>query len=343
MATQPLDDTIDQSLALVIDGNEISRRTLVGMLRDFGVKKIEQAQRPQDARGMLEIRFFDIVLCDFHFAGESINGQELMDDLRQSGLLPLASVVVMISGERGYGNVAEAAEVALDAYLLKPHTADALRVRLAKARERKRALAEVIAMVSAQRFEEAAALAEGLAKAKGIAWLQAARIAADLYLRLGKPQDSARLLEEVLKSGALPWARLGLARAQTEAGAVFKARRTLESLIADLPGYTDAYDVMGRVLLDQGEPKEAINALRKAAELTPNSVARQVKLGLMSFYFGDPAEALDSLGRAVRLGISSKTFDLQGLTLLAALQFDRADEREAKKRSRAGARAAGAA
>ena len=98
-------------------------------------------------------------------------------------------------------------------------------------------------------------------------------------------------------------------------------------LIADLPGYTDAYDVMGRVLLDQGEPKEAINALRKAAELTPNSVARQVKLGLMSFYFGDPAEALDSLGRAVRLGISSKTFDLQGLTLLAALQFDRADER----------------
>ena len=173
----------------------------------------------------------------------------------------LASVVVMISGERGYGNVAEAAEVALDAYLLKPHTADALRVRLAKARERKRALAEVIAMVSAQRFEEAAALAEGLAKAKGIAWLQAARIAADLYLRLGKPQDSARLLEEVLKSGALPWARLGLARAQTEAGAVFKARRTLESLtgtelwsaeirfLSELPARVELGDVMSVVVM----------------------------------------------------------------------------------------------
>lgn len=323
----PLDADIGQALALVIDGNPASRRTLAGMLREFGVKRIEQAVRPQDARGMLEIRPFDIVLCDYHFPGESMNGQELMDDLRQSGILPLATVVVMISGEASYGQVAEAAEVALDAYLLKPHTADALRLRLAQARERKRALADVFALVGERRFEQAAELAQNLADARGIAWLQAARIGADLWLRLGRPAESARLLEAVLANGALPWARLGLARAQTEAGSVFQARRTLESLISDLPGYADAYDVMGRVQFEQGETTAAIDTLRQASKLTPHSVARLVKLGLMQFYFGDEQEAASALMQAVKLGITSKVFDLQGLTLLAALQYDRGEAR----------------
>lgn len=324
---RPLDPDIGQALALVIDGHPASRRTLAGMLREFGVKRIEQAVRPQDARGMLEIRPFDIVLCDYHFAGESMNGQELMDDLRQSGILPLSTVVVMISGEANYGHVAEAAEVALDAYLLKPHTAEALRQRLAQARERKRALADVFALVNERQYQQAAELAQARAEARGIAWLQAARIAADLWLRQGRPADSARLLEAVVANGALPWARLGLARAQTEAGSVFQARRTLEGLIGDQPGYADAYDVMGRVQFEQGETDAAIDTLRKASKLTPHSVARLVKLGLMQFYFGDVKEAAAVLMQAVKLGISSKVFDLQGLTLLATLHYDRGDAR----------------
>jgi len=85
--------------------------------------------------------------------------------------------------------------------------------------------------------------------------------------------------------------------------------------------------VMGRVLLEQGDTAAAIVTLRKAVELTPNSVARLVKLGLMAFYFGDAQEASDILARAVRVGVHGKTFDLQGLTLLAVLQFDRRDDR----------------
>jgi DNA-binding response OmpR family regulator len=125
--------------------------------------------------------------------------------------------VVMISGAGDHGHVAEAAEIALDAYLLKPHTMEALRVRLLAARDRKRALAEVIALVGEQRFAEAASAADALAGGRGIAWLAAARIGADVYLRLGKPHDSQRLLEQVLQAGAMPWAR------STRPGARWKA------------------------------------------------------------------------------------------------------------------------
>ena len=116
---------------------------------------------------MLESRRFDIVLCEFYFHGESLTGQELFDDLRQAGRIPLSTVTVMISSESVYGKVVDAAEAALDAYLIKPHTEDALRERLLQARQRKRALKEVISLVDAGRFDEAASLARARFDTRG--------------------------------------------------------------------------------------------------------------------------------------------------------------------------------
>jgi len=322
-----LDADIEGAVALVIDGNPSSRSVLVAMLREAGVGTVMQTTRAQEARRLLEQRSFDIVLCEFHFDHDAMSGQELMDDLRQAGLLPLKTVVVMISSEADYGHVAEAAEAALDAYLLKPHSEAALRERLMQARMRKRLLADVIALVEAGQFEQAAEQASQRSLARGPAWLQAARIALELYLRLGRAGDAVGMLEAILQTGALPWARLGLARAHAEAGAVFQARRTLESLLGDHPGYADAYDVLGRVLLDDGQPGQAIEAMERATRLTPHSVGRRVKLGLLHFYYGDPREARVHLDMAARLGLNSRVFDLQGLVLQAALQFDRRDRR----------------
>jgi hypothetical protein len=56
-------------------------------------------------------------------------------------------------------------------------------------------------------------------------------------------------------------------------------------------------------------------------------VGRRVKLGLLHFYYGDPREARVHLDMAVRLGLNSRVFDLQGLVLHAALQFDCRDRR----------------
>lgn len=324
---RPLDADIGQAVALVIDGNPSSRSVLSAMLREAGVGTVLQSTRALDARKLLENRRFDIVLCEFHFDRDTMNGQELMDDLRQAALLPLSTVVVMISSEADYGHVAEAAEAALDAYLVKPHTEEALRDRLGQARHRKRLLAPVIALIEDDRFEEAVEMACACSAARGPAWLQAARLAAELHLRLGRPHESVQMLETILHTGALPWARLGLARAHVEAGAVLQARRTLESLLGDHPGYADAYDVMGRVLLADGQPGQAIEVLGRAVSLTPHSVSRRVKLGLLHFYYGDPREALAHLDVAVRLGLNAKVFDLQGLVLQAALQFDRRDRR----------------
>jgi CheY-like chemotaxis protein len=322
---QMLDREIEKCEALVVDSNPTSRSIIAAQLRDFGVATVVQCGRLQDARRALEHRQFDIVLCEQHFPGCPTSGQELLDELRREQLLPLSTVFVMITGEATYAKVAEAAEAALDSYLLKPHTATALGERLKQARHRKKVLKSIFEAVEAGDFETAAQLCLERFRTRGQYWLYAARIGAELLLRLGQHEAAKELYEAVIGAQALPWAKLGVARAQIEGGQNGPALRTLEGLISSDPSFVDAYDVMGRTHVENGQFTQALETYRQATALTPGSITRQQKLGMLAFYLGERAEAAQALERAAQLGMSSKMFDYQTMLLLAFARFGERD------------------
>ena len=313
--------------ALVIDANPTARSIQAAQLRDLGVGTIVQCGRVQDARRQLEAREFDIVLCEQDFHGGNYSGQDLLNDLRRAQLLPFSTVFVMVTSEASYAAVAEAAESALDSYLLKPHTAHALAQRIQQSRQRKKILKDIFIAIDDGQFDLAAQLCVRRFEVKGAFWLYAARIGAELLLRLGQHDQARVLYEAVIATQALPWARLGVARAQIESGAGPAGRRTLESLIADQPGFADAYDVMGRVQVDQGQFAEALATYRTATQLTPGSVTRLQRQGMLAFYLGETEEAKKALERATLMGISSKMFDFQTIVLLAVTRFTDRDSK----------------
>lgn len=318
---------VENCRALIIDSNPTLRSLQALMLRDMGVVNIVQTSRVADARRSLENRVFDIVLCDYHFDKSSVTGRDLLDDLRRAQLLPYSTVFIMVTGEASYAVVAEAAESALDSYLLKPHTALALEQRLIQARHRKTVLRTIFEAIEAEDFAAAADLCRTRFDARAEYWLYAARIGAELYIRLGD-HDAARLhFEAVQAAKAVPWARLGLARVQAETGQLNQATRTLESLICDQPSYADAHDVMGRVQVEQGNLEAALETYRNATLLTPHSISRLQKQGMLAFYMGHADEATKALERSVRIGLTSKTFDFQTLVLLALTHFDARDNK----------------
>lgn len=321
----------EECQALVIDSNPTSRSILMNMLRDIGVGQVAQTSRVADARLQLETRTFDIVLCDYHFDNSPISGQDLLDDLRRSQLLPFSTVFVMVTGECSYTKVAEAAESALDSYLIKPHTASALEERVLQARYRKKVLRSIFEAVEAADFATAAQLCTARFTARGEYWLYAARIGAELFLRVEDHASAHALYEAVHAARALPWAKLGLARADLGAGKLPAATRTLESLIAEQPGFADAYDVMGRVQVEQGHLSAALDTYRTASTITPHSITRLQKQGMLAFFLGKTDEAANALERTVRLGVTSKMFDCQSLVLLALLQFDKRDSKELQR------------
>lgn len=322
-----LDRDIADCRALLVDGNPTSRSILVAQMREFGVVHIVQCSRIAEARKRLELETYDLVLCEQHFHGDGYSGQDLLDDLRRAQMLPYATVFLMITGEASYASVAEAAESALDGYLLKPYTAQALAERVKQARARKRALNDVFAAIEADRPAEAARLALQRFRQRAPFWLYAARIGAELLLRLGQGAGASQVYEAVLAHKPLAWARLGVARAQADAGQAIAALRSLDALVADEPQYADALDLRARLQLEQGQLDAALASCRDACALTPGSIERVQRQGLLAFYRGQVDEATKTLERAVAQGIGSKMFDPLALLLLGALRF-RARERK---------------
>ncbi len=322
-----LEDNLSDSKALVIDSNPTSRSILVSQLRDFGVGTVVQCSRLVDARRQLEHRSYDVVLCEHYFAAESLSGQDLLDDLRRNQLLPFSTVFIMVTGEATYAKVAEAVESALDGYLLKPHKATQLGERLRQARIRKMSLAHIFAAIEAENFEEAANLCLQRFEERGMFWLYAARVGAELLMRLGRPAKAQKLYETIVAAKTLPWARLGVARAQLDAGQASIAVSTLENLISEDPNYADAYDVLGRAQFELGRLDKAIDIYRMASDLTPSSISRLQNLGMMTYYMGDRQEAEKLLDRTVRLGLESKMFDCQTLLLLAFARHESGDRK----------------
>ena len=325
MAT--LDTDFSTCTALVVDGNPTSRSILVSQLRDFGVANVAQAARAVDARRQLEFRTFDFVLCEQHFSTDNMSGQDLLDDLRRNQLLPFSTVFIMITGEATYAKVAEAAESALDGYMLKPHKATQLGDRLVAARVRKVSLQTIFTAIEEEKFEDAARLCLERFESKGMFWLYAARVGAELLLRVGRCQEAQTLYKAVVDAKTLPWAKLGVARAQLEAGQINQATTTLEKLIGEDPNYADAYDVMGRAHFELGRFDKALETYKMAATLTPASITRLQNLAMMTYYSGNHEEAEPLLDKTTRLGLESKMFDAQTLVLLAFTRLNTADRR----------------
>jgi CheY-like chemotaxis protein len=321
---KPIDPEIPSARAVVIDANAASRTEVVKQLRRFGVGRVDQLSKPSEARKLLAALQYDIVVCEYHFDDGEMTGQALVDELRAAQQLPLSTVVILISGEATYTHVAEAAEAALDAYLIRPYDDDALRTKLAEARQRKRQLQPILEKIDAKDVAGAADLCTQLFEARGPGWVQAARLGAELLLRQGDAQGAMRLQDAVLQTKALPWARTGIATGDEPgvARAPQGTRRTLESLLAEQPGHSDAYDLMCRTMLERNDPQGALAAMRRASGLMPGNLPRLQKLGVLAFYYGDAVEATDALERATEEGLHAKAYDLQGLVLLGTLQFD---------------------
>ena len=312
-------------VALVIDANATSRSILAAQLRAYGISRVTQCNRIHDARNRLEHMTFDYVLCEQSFSDRDNAGQTLLDDLRRAKLLPFSTVFFMVTGEASYASVAEAAESALDGYLLKPFAPSALFERLRLARKRKEHLSAIFEAIEAEDFEMAAGLCVERFVNRGPYWLYAARIGTELLLRLGRHEQAKKMFEAVIAARALPWAKLGVARAQIEGGQNAQAAATLQGLIEEDESFADAYDVLGRAQIEQGQFEAALETYRLAVSLTPDSLVRVQKLGLMSYYLGERAAARSALSRAVQLGIDSKLFDYQSLVLFAFSCFDEGD------------------
>ena len=320
-----MDLGIEQARALVIDGNLTSRSVLSAQLRDLGVGHVRQTGRVNDARLLLEHKPYDIVMCDYHFDGSDMSGQDLLDELRRENLLPHSTVFIMVTGDATYAKVVEAAESVLDGFLVKPYTPATLGERVIEARRRKRALKDIFLAMENHDQDRAMRMCVQRYVRRELYWQFCARMATELMLKLDRSGEARSIYESMAKESNQLWARVGVARSMFAAGEVFQARRELDALILENPQHADAYDVLGSLQVDQGEFGQALDTFRRASALTPGCLLRLQHCGTLAFYQGQTDEALSHLERTRTMGARSKLFDPLTLVLLALLRFDSGD------------------
>jgi DNA-binding response OmpR family regulator len=320
-----IDREIHAARALLVDGNNLLRSVTAAQLRDAGVGQVVSTARVRDARVLLEQQQFDIVVCNREFEGSEDSGQDLLDELRRERLLPFSTVFLMVTGRALYHQVVEAAEGALDGFLVRPYSAAALCQRLAEARVRKRELADVLRALDSGQLELAFAQALKRFQERLPYADYCGRLAAELMLTLNRPADAKTLFDKLAEVTQAPWARLGSARADMQMGEAGRARRTLQAVLKQDPRVADAHDLLGRLLVDQSEFDAALECFRTAAGLTPGCLLRVQHAGALAFYQGRGAEARQWLERSLSMGIQSKLFDALSLLLIALLRFDDED------------------
>jgi DNA-binding response OmpR family regulator len=310
-----------RSVALIVDPLAASRNSLTVALRELGIESIEGCTHLQEARRRLEQKHYDIVLCEQRFQGEAITGNDLLDDLRQNGLLPLSTLFIIVSAEATHDSVTEAAESALDGYLLKPYTVASLAARVRHAQKRKKTLMDISSAMARGDLATAAQHCIRRVARQDLFWMYAARVGTELLLRMNQNDKALQLLQAVAGFKSVPWVHLAMARVHLQTGRSRMAVEGLRHLLEAEPEQADAMDILARALAEQGEFDAALETYACAKALTPGSTPRLQRHGLWAFYLGHYDQAMSSLEQSLSVGAQSRMFDPQALTAQALMHW----------------------
>ncbi|MDD5250251.1 MAG: response regulator [Rhodocyclaceae bacterium] len=258
---------------LIIDDMPDMRSTLRSQVASLAIEKVGVAGNIRDAIEQLKKTRFDIILCDYYLGGGT-DGQQFLEFLRSTNMISRATLFIMVTAETGYEGVITAAECLPDDYLIKPFTADTLHSRFERLLEKKARLAAIDKLQDQGRWQEMIVACDEIIAAKDKYLIDAMRIKGNALVMSGQFEAARDFYQQALALRPMPWAKLGLARALRSIGAGDEAKALLADIIADSPSFLSAYDMLGRIHLEEGRSEEALKVLDSACNVSPNSLAR---------------------------------------------------------------------
>jgi two-component system chemotaxis response regulator CheY len=120
----PLDTSIS---VLVVDDSETMQRIVCKLLQSIGFANMVCARNGTEALQKLHEKRFGLVISDWYM--ESMTGLQLTQRIRADRALKDLSVIV-ISAVAKADNVIAAKEAGVDAYMVKPFSAEALKLKI---------------------------------------------------------------------------------------------------------------------------------------------------------------------------------------------------------------------
>jgi len=310
--------------ALVVDDYPGMRSAFKNTLANFGMTKIDLATSAAEAIYRVKNSRYDIIVCDYNL-GDGRDGQQLLEELRHRQLIGLETAFVMVTAESLYEKVVSTAELAPDDYLIKPFNAETLRGRLDTILQRKLAFSDIYRLFAQGELEAAMDACDELMKERPKYIVDALRFKGELFNAMGQFAEAEALYKKILEMRAVPWARLGLAKALHLQDKQEEAEELLADIIEDSPEMVAAYDLLCDVRLARRDTQGAQEALQMGTTISAKTVRRQQKLGELAYCNGDLDTARIALATALEKGRHSIFVSAKDYTDLCRVQVEQGD------------------
>lgn len=279
---------------LIADPNREMRVLLHSQLVSIGVTDVKEASSSAIALNALHENRFDLALLEYNL-GDGADGQQVLEHIRQEGLMARSAVVMLITGEATYGSVAQVAEYTPDGYLLKPFTAESLRSKLLPILQRKQQLKPAYARLDSGDFDGVLMVLGMLEKQEGVKH-DTARLRGEVYL--ARHDFLAAQSHYSALTSKYPWAQMGLARALTGLGHHAEAAEVLAALVQATPMYYAPRDLLAEERFREGRTEEALALLEAAATESP-TIARMRRVSQIAEAAGRAEKAVNWLNKVV--------------------------------------------
>ncbi len=305
-----LQQSLTKKRVLIVDRHPPARDALRLMLGALGVTAVHGAGNSAEVIRQVKSNRFDIIVSDF-VLDDGRDGQQLLEELRHAHLIPLSTVYMIITSERSYTNVVALAELAPDDYLIKPFTAEQLQLRLVKVIYKKHILHRIYEQIERGALQEAIAACDRVIQQQPTYMYDALRFKGELLHQLGKTAEAEEVFRRVLEGRVVPWAKMGLATALRDRGALGEAEQLAEQVTEEAPNFLSAYDFLASVHEAQGRLEDAQHALQRAADASPHNTLRQRMVGDVAVRNKDMLTAEKAYGKVIERskGSSLRTVD----------------------------------
>ncbi|HSG21846.1 MAG TPA: response regulator [Azonexus sp.] len=325
-----LQQTLTKKRVLIVDRHSPARDSLRLMLAALGVTAVHGAGNSAEVIRQVKSNRFDIILSDF-VLDDGRDGQQLLEELRHAHLIPLSTVYLIITSERGHANVVALAELAPDDYLIKPFTADQLQIRLVKAIYKKHVLRKIYEQIERGALQEAIAACDRVIQQQPVFMYDALRFKGELLHTLGRTREAEEVFRNVLEGRVVPWAKMGLAVALRDRGALDEAGQLAEQVTQEAPEYLSAYDFLASVHEAQGKLHEAQQALQRAADASPLNTVRQRLVGDTAARNKDLLAAEKAYGKVIERSRGSSLRTVDDFANLSRILLKRGDIAASRK------------
>lgn len=294
----------EKKRCLVVDDITEVRASYKRMLRSFGVKELDTAATGDQTMDLCELRDYGMIICDYNL-DDSRDGQQILEELRHMGKLKYTTLFIIITAETSREMVLGAIENQPDDYITKPISQKLMRTRLDRALLKHEDLYTIKSAMDNKNYAQALKECDKKIKNKHRYLWDCIRYKAQIYLMMGKPEETRKLYQSVLKQKDFVWAKIGLAKAQLKTEDFDGVKELLESVLDTDHRYIEAHDLLSEFYEKTQDFEKAQTATEKATELSPKSIIRHRRLAELAEINGDDTVCLKAYEESIRWNYNS--------------------------------------